>query len=72
VTADVRRAGPDDTGVGRVLMAEPARLAAAERPLIRWEMQEDNLAAQRFYRRLGASLRTEVIAAWQPDAAVPA
>jgi ribosomal protein S18 acetylase RimI-like enzyme len=29
-------------------------------------MREDNHAAQRFYRRLGASLRTKVIAFWRP------
>ena len=66
------RDGHRDAGVGRLLMTELARLASADRLLIRWEMQEDNLAAQRFYRRLSASLRTKVIAAWQPDGAVPA
>jgi len=29
-------------------------------------MRADNDAAQRFYRRLGATLRTKVIAAWRP------
>ncbi|WP_448624042.1 N-acetyltransferase family protein [Geodermatophilus sp. URMC 64] len=66
------RDGHRDAGVGRLLMTGLARLAAPERLLIRWEMQEDNVAAQRFYRRLGASLRTKVIAAWQPDGGVPA
>ena len=40
--------------------------AVADGAAIRWEMREDNVAAQRFYRRLGASLRTKVIAFWQP------
>jgi GNAT superfamily N-acetyltransferase len=62
------RDGHRDAGVGRLLMTELARLAAADRLLIRWEMQQDNVAAQRFYARLGASLRTKVIAAWAPEA----
>jgi hypothetical protein len=31
-------------------------------------MNKDNLATQRFYQRLGATLRTKVIAAWTPGA----
>jgi ribosomal protein S18 acetylase RimI-like enzyme len=60
------RDGYRDAGVGRLLMTEMAALAAPERLLLRWEMREDNVAAQRFYRRLGATLRTKVIAFWQP------
>jgi ribosomal protein S18 acetylase RimI-like enzyme len=62
------REGYRDAGVGRLLMIELARRAAAEDLLVRWEMREDNVAAQRFYRRLGASLRTKVVAAWTPEA----
>jgi ribosomal protein S18 acetylase RimI-like enzyme len=62
------RDGYRDAGVGRLLMTELAALAAAERLAIRWEMREDNHAAQRFYRRLGATLRTKVMAFWQPEA----
>ena len=58
------REGFRDAGVGRLLMRELAALA--DGMLIRWEMREDNVAAQRFYRRLGASLRTKVIAFWRP------
>jgi len=58
------REGYRDAGVGRLLMRELAALAGGM--LIRWEMREDNVAAQRFYRRLGASLRTKVIAWWRP------
>ncbi len=60
------RDGYRDAGVGRLLMTGMAALAAPERLLLRWEMREDNVAAQRFYRRLGATLRTKVIACWQP------
>jgi ribosomal protein S18 acetylase RimI-like enzyme len=58
------REGFRDAGVGRLLMLQLAALA--DGTLIRWEMREDNDAAQRFYRRLGASLRTKVIAWWRP------
>ena len=56
------REGYRDAGVGRLLMHELA--AVADGMLIRWEVQEDDVAAQRFYRRLGATLRTKVIALW--------
>jgi len=62
------RDGYRDAGVGRLLMHELARLAYAEDMVVRWEVAEQNAAAQRFYRRLGATLRTKVIAAWTPEA----
>ena len=58
------REGYRDAGVGRLLMRQLAALA--DGMLIRWEVQEDNVAAQRFYRRLGATLRRKVIAFWRP------
>jgi GNAT superfamily N-acetyltransferase len=54
--------------VGRLLMHALARLASAEDLLVRWEVNERNVDAQRFYRRLGATLRTKVVAAWTPEA----
>lgn len=54
--------------VGRLLMHALARLASADDLLVRWEVNERNVDAQRFYRRLGATLRTKVIAAWTPEA----
>ncbi len=60
------RDGYRDAGVGRLLMTELAALAAPEQLAIRWEVGEDNVAAQRFYRRLGATLRRKVVAFWQP------
>ena len=53
-------------GVGDQLMSTLARHAWTEQLLIRWEMRADNGGAQRFYRRLGATLRTKVIAVWRP------
>lgn len=60
------RAGFRDAGVGRLLMTELGALAAREGLAVRWEVREDNVAAQRFYRRLGADLRTKVVAFWRP------
>jgi ribosomal protein S18 acetylase RimI-like enzyme len=61
-----------DGGVGGDLMRALADVAATDQLVIRWEMREDNHAAQRFYRRLGATLRTKVIAVWRPhDFALP-
>jgi ribosomal protein S18 acetylase RimI-like enzyme len=53
-------------GVGALLMRSLALTAGRDQLLIRWEMRQDNLDAQRFYRRLGATLRTKVIASWRP------
>jgi ribosomal protein S18 acetylase RimI-like enzyme len=60
------RDGHRDAGVGRLLMTEVAALAAPEGLAVRWEVRPDNVAAQRFYRRLGATLRTTIAAAWEP------
>jgi len=62
------RPGHRDAGVGRQLMSALARFAEPERMLIRWGMEADNVAGQRFYRRLGARLRPKVVATWAPDA----
>lgn len=62
------RPGHRDAGVGRRLMAALAALAAPEQLLIRWGMEVDNVGAQRFYRRLGATLRPKILAAWPPTA----
>src|SRR4051812_46870092 len=62
------RPGNRDGGVGRRLMAALAALAAPEQLLIRWGMEVDNVDAQRFYRRLGATLRPKILAAWPADA----
>jgi ribosomal protein S18 acetylase RimI-like enzyme len=53
-------------GVGELLMADLARYAAVEQLLVRWEIRADNENAQRFCHRLGATLRTTVIATWLP------
>ena len=62
------RPGHRDAGIGRRLMAALATLAAPERLLIRWGMEPDNVDAQRFYRRLGATLRPKVLASWRAAA----
>jgi ribosomal protein S18 acetylase RimI-like enzyme len=62
------RPGHRSAGVGLRLMAALAGLAAPDRLLIRWGMEPDNADAQRFYRRLGATLRPKVLAGWSPSA----
>jgi ribosomal protein S18 acetylase RimI-like enzyme len=62
------RPGHRDGGVGRQLMCALAALAARDELLIRWGMEVDNVDAQRFYSRLGATLRPKVLAAWTPAA----
>ncbi|MYQ49224.1 GNAT family N-acetyltransferase [Streptomyces sp. SID4985] len=62
------RPGNRDAGVGRRLMAALAASAAPARLLIRWGVEADNVDAQRFYRRLGATLRPKIHAAWSPEA----
>lgn len=62
------RPGHRDGGVGRRLMGALAALAAPDQLVIRWGMEADNVDAQRFYRRLGATLRPKVLAGWSPAA----
>lgn len=61
------RATARDAGVGRTLMLALARTVAADGLVIRWEVKPRNEAAQRFYRRLGANLRTKVVAGWPAE-----
>ncbi|WP_433287426.1 N-acetyltransferase family protein [Micromonospora sp. CA-244673] len=65
------RAQARDGGVGRELMTALARCAAVDRLAIRWEVKPENVAAQRFYGRLGARLFTKVIVGWRPEDYLP-
>lgn len=60
-----------DVGIGRRLITAMAGYAAPEDRLVRWGMECDNVDAQRFYRRMGARLRSKTIAAWPPEAYRP-
>ena len=51
-------------GVGERLMQAAAE--AADGKLIRWEVAEANVGAQRFYERIGATLVSKNIGRWQP------
>lgn len=51
-------------GVGELLMRAIAEAAGGK--MIRWEVAETNVAAQRFYERLGATLTSKKIGRWQP------
>jgi GNAT superfamily N-acetyltransferase len=53
-----------NAGIGRLLMLEIAKLALPERLIIRWGVAP---AAQRFYERLGAGVRTKTVASWSPE-----
>jgi ribosomal protein S18 acetylase RimI-like enzyme len=62
------RAGARDHGIGGRLMAALAEHVVTDRLLITWGVREDNDAGHHFYERLGARLRTKVVAAWRaPD-----
>jgi GNAT superfamily N-acetyltransferase len=56
-----------DAGVGRALMLELARHALPGGLTITWGMRPDNHDAQRFYARLGATLRPKVVALWDAE-----
>ncbi|QNN51838.1 GNAT family N-acetyltransferase [Nocardioides mesophilus] len=62
------RPGHRDGGAGRRLMAAMAATAAPDQLVVRWGVEPDNLDAQRFYRRLGATLRPKVTVTWSPAA----
>lgn len=51
-------------GVGEQLMQAVAE--AADGKLVRWEVAEAHVAAQRFYARIGATLVSKKIGRWQP------
>ncbi|WP_066360829.1 GNAT family N-acetyltransferase [Herbidospora mongoliensis] len=53
-------------GVGERLMRAAAE--AANGRVIRWEVAETNVAARRFYERIGATLVSKQICRWQPTA----
>ncbi|WP_168627061.1 GNAT family N-acetyltransferase [Cryobacterium sp. BB307] len=54
-------------GVGQVLMAAVAGLAAPDRLPVVWSASLTNVDGHRFYQRLGADLKTRVAASWSPD-----
>lgn len=58
------RSSARNSGVGEALMRALAARSGAQP--IRWEVEEGNLAGQRFYLRLGARLRRKVVAWWDP------
>ncbi|WP_158088653.1 GNAT family N-acetyltransferase [Thermoactinospora rubra] len=56
------RAGERGEGVGEQLMRTLAEKAAGR--VIRWEVAEANVPAQRFYRRIGATVFSKKICRW--------
>lgn len=62
------REGHRNRGIGETLMRNLAEMTADDTSIIRWEIDPDNHAGSRFYERLGATIRTKLVASW----AVPA
>lgn len=58
-------------GIGERLLLAMAGTVASEELTVVWGVEPDNIGAQRFYRRLGASLRPKVIAGWAPSVYLP-
>jgi len=56
------------TGVGRLLMDQVGAVASARDLEVRWHVETGNVSAQRFYRSLGAELRSRFIAYWSTEA----
>lgn len=53
-------------GIGEAMMKAIKKLAIEKGiPKIRWEVQSDNEKAIRFYKRLGAALKTKGIFSWK-------
>lgn len=52
-------------GVGERLMRAAAEVADGR--VIRWEVAAANVAAQRFYQRIGAGLISKIICRWQVE-----
>ncbi|WP_171075156.1 GNAT family N-acetyltransferase [Nonomuraea basaltis] len=55
--------GERGAGVGERLMRAVSE--AAEGRVVRWEVAEANVAAQRFYQRIGATVVSKKICRWQ-------
>ncbi|MFI7638882.1 GNAT family N-acetyltransferase [Nonomuraea sp. NPDC049400] len=56
-------AGERGDGVGERLMRAVSEVSDGK--VIRWEVAETNVAAQRFYQRIGAGLVSKKICRWQ-------
>lgn len=65
------RPGHRNGGLGELLMRSLASLVAEDELLITWEVDQKNEAGQRFYRYLGATLRTKVTASWTAENYAP-
>jgi ribosomal protein S18 acetylase RimI-like enzyme len=66
---DVYVAAPHRSrGVGALLMKRIGEIAVERDVDVRWHVETDNTSAQKFYRSLGAELRSRFIAYWTPEA----
>lgn len=56
------------SGIGSNLMRDVGALALEHGADVRWHVETENRAAQKFYRALGAELRDKAIAYWTTEA----
>lgn len=66
------RGGARRRGIGRQMMMRIADLALAGGMIARWEIEPVNVAAQKFYRSLGVTIRDKIVARWERSAMVTA
>jgi GNAT superfamily N-acetyltransferase len=65
---DVYVAAPQrGRGVGALLMQRIGEIATGRDMDVRWHVETDNSSAQKFYRSLGAELRSRFIAYWSQE-----
>jgi ribosomal protein S18 acetylase RimI-like enzyme len=55
-------------GIGRLLMARVAEVAVVRGASARWEVEPENVSAQRFYEGLGVLIRRKLVARWSRKA----
>jgi GNAT superfamily N-acetyltransferase len=55
-------------GIGKALMGEVAAHAVEQNASVRWEIENDNHRAKRFYLSLGVVLKQKTVARWSVDA----
>ncbi len=54
-------------GVGGLLMQRIGEVAVEREMDVRWHVETENIAAQKFYRSLGAEMRSRFIAYWSQE-----
>jgi GNAT superfamily N-acetyltransferase len=58
------------SGIGALLMKRIGEIAVQRDVEVRWHVQTENVAAQKFYQSMGAELRSRFVAYWMREAIV--